>query len=132
MMFGKKGQAPIKGLLAQGCRIEGQLRFTEGMRIDGEVVGDIRAVPERPSLLVVSETAVIEGGIVADHVIINGVVRGPVQAVELLELQPRARVEGDVCYGALEIHQGAVIVGVLRHEPVAEEKPLLTLAASNA
>ncbi|TFY99535.1 bactofilin family protein [Ramlibacter rhizophilus] len=131
-MFGKKAQPPIKGLLAQGCRIEGQLRFTEGMRIDGQVVGNIHAVPEQPSLVVISETATVEGEVVADHVIINGTVRGPVRAAELLELQPRARVEGDVSYGAMEIHQGAVIVGLLRHDPPAEEKPLLKLAASNA
>lgn len=131
-MFGKKAQPPIKGLLAQGCRIEGELRFTEGMRIDGEVAGNIRAVPEQPSLLVISETATVDGEVAADHVIINGTVRGPVHAAELLELQPRARVEGDVTYGALEIHQGAVISGVLRHQPPAEEKPLLKLAASNA
>ena len=131
-MFGKKAQPPIKGLLAQGCRIEGQLHFTEGMRIDGEVVGDIRAVPEQSSLLVISETATVRGEIVADHVIINGTVQGPVRAVELLELQPRARVDGDVTYGALEIHQGAVLTGVLHHQAPAEEKPLLKLAANNA
>ncbi|MBL0421713.1 polymer-forming cytoskeletal protein [Ramlibacter sp. AW1] len=131
-MFGKKAQPPIKSLLAQGCRIEGHLLFNEGLRIDGEVVGDIRGMAEQPSLLVVSETAIVDGEIVADHVIVNGTVRGPVHATELLELQPRARVEGDVSYGSLEIHQGAVLTGQLRHLPPAEEKPLLKLAANNA
>ena len=37
-MFGKKAQPPIKSLIAQGSRIEGNLKFTEGLRIDGEVV----------------------------------------------------------------------------------------------
>lgn len=130
-MFGKKAQPPIKGLLAQGCRIEGVLVFTEGMRIDGEVVGTIRAVADQPSMLVISETATVEGEVSADHVIVNGTVRGPIHAAELLELQPRGRIEGDVSYGSLEVHQGAVIAGVLRHQPQVEEKPLLKLAASN-
>jgi cytoskeletal protein CcmA (bactofilin family) len=39
-------------------------------------------------------------------VIINGTVAGPVHAHELLELQPKARIEGDVYYKALEMHQG--------------------------
>ena len=56
----------------------------------------------------ISEAAVVQGEIHADHVIINGTVRGPVHARELLELQPKARIEGDVYYKALEMHQGAI------------------------
>ena len=67
----------------------------------------------------------------ADHVIINGTVRGPVHAKELLELQPKARIEGDVYYKALEMHQGATIAGQLRPLDGAEEKPLLKLAANS-
>lgn len=48
------------------------------------------------------------------HVIINGHVRGSVHASEWLELQPKAIIEGNVSYKALEMHQGAVISGQLR------------------
>jgi len=133
-MFGKKSQPPIKSLIAQGTRIEGNMKFSEGLRVDGEVHGDVHAGPEDGSLLVISEAAVVQGGLVADHVIINGTVRGPVHARELLELQPKAKIEGDVTYVALEMHQGAMITGQLR--PLAagaeDEKPLLKLAAKNA
>ena len=130
-MFGKKAQPPIKSLIAQGSRIDGNMKFAEGLRIDGEVFGDTRASPEQSSILVISESAVVQGEIHADHVIINGTVRGPVHARELLELQPKARIEGDVFYKALEMHQGAMITGMLR--PIdAEEKPLLKLAATSA
>jgi cytoskeletal protein CcmA (bactofilin family) len=130
-MFGKKAQPPIKSLIAQGSRIEGNMKFTEGLRIDGEVFGNIQASAEQPSILVISEAAVVQGEVNADHVIINGTVRGPVHARELLELQPKARIEGDVCYKALEMHQGAVICGMLRPLQGADEKPLLKLAANN-
>ncbi len=132
-MFGKKKQPPIKSLIAQGSCIEGNLKFTDGLRIDGEVIGDIRAVEGGASILVISESASVTGHIYADHVIINGRVMGPVHASELLELQPKAKIAGDVSYKALEMHQGAVIFGQLRptsHD--AEEKPILKLAASNA
>ena len=56
-MFSRKKQPPLKSLIAQGTRVEGDLLFSEGMRIDGEVVGDVRARAEQPSLLVISETA---------------------------------------------------------------------------
>jgi len=131
-MFAKKKQPPIKSLIAQGTRIEGNVLFHDGLRIDGEVVGDIRASNERASILVISEVAVVSGQIHADHVIINGHVKGPVLAFELLELQPKARIEGDVSYKALEMHQGATISGQLK--PMAsgvEDKPTLKLAANN-
>ncbi|MEJ8837814.1 bactofilin family protein [Ramlibacter sp. AN1133] len=136
-MFGKKAQPPIKSLIAQGTHIDGNMKFNEGLRVDGEVYGDITATSDEGSLLVISEAAVVQGGIVADHVIINGTVRGPVHARELLELQPRAKIEGDVSYVALEMHQGATICGSLKPLMAGEgssedEKPLLKLATKNA
>ena len=130
-MFGKKKQPPIKSLVAHGSRIEGHYIFSEGLSVDGEVVGDIRANPDRPSILVISESASVTGVIQADHVIINGRVVGPVHAHELLELQPKANIEGDVSYKGLEMHQGALIAGRLIPLVGAGEKPTLKLAANN-
>ncbi|WP_440109623.1 bactofilin family protein [Acidovorax sp. BL-A-41-H1] len=132
-MFSRKKQPPIKSLVAQGTRILGDVHFAEGMRIDGEVVGDIRAGAEQPSILVISESARVEGAIHADHVIINGQVVGPVHAAELLELQPKARITGNVHYKALEMHQGGMIAGQMFPSAVlVEEKPPLQLASNNA
>jgi cytoskeletal protein CcmA (bactofilin family) len=135
-MFGKKDQAEIKTLIAQGTRIDGSLKFEEGLRVDGEVYGAIQAASEG-SLLVISEGAVADGGIMADRVIIAGTVRGPVHARESLELQSRARIEGDVQYVALEIHHGATISGQLRPIGAAatsseQDKPSIRLAAKSA
>ena len=129
-MFGKKAQPPIKSLIAQGTRIEGNLKFSEGLRIDGEVLGDVTAIGDAPSILVISEKARVTGKVSGGHVIINGAVNGPVRSTELLELQPRAAIVGDVRYEVLEMHQGATIDGELR--PMnAVERPGLKLAASN-
>jgi len=129
-MFSKKKQPPIRTLIGEGTQIQGELRFTDGLRIDGEVVGDVIAVGEAPSILVISEKARVIGRVRGGHVIINGQVDGPIQSDELLELQPQARIVGDVRYEVLEMHQGATIDGELR--PLkAEEKPSLKLAASN-
>ena len=131
-MFGKNKQPPIKSLIAAGSRIDGHLSFTEGLRIDGDVLGNVRACDENGSILVISETASVTGEIQADHVIINGTVKGPIRAFDLLELQPKARIEGDVHYRALEMHQGALVAGQLRPILAGEEKPTLKLAANNA
>jgi cytoskeletal protein CcmA (bactofilin family) len=131
MMFNKKKQPPIKSLIADGSQITGSISFTDGLRVDGDVSGNIRAKDDMASILVISETAHVTGEITADHIIINGTVKGPVNARLMLELQPKARIEGDVHYAALEMHQGALITGQLRPILVGEEKPTLKLAANN-
>lgn len=132
-MFGKTKPPPIKSLIAQGTRIEGDLHFGEGLRIDGEVNGHVRATEGGSSILIVSEVATVTGSIEADHVIINGHVKGPVLARALLELQPKAHIEGDVAYRSIEMHQGARITGQLKHVDTdsSVEMPTLKLAANH-
>jgi cytoskeletal protein CcmA (bactofilin family) len=127
----KKKQPPIKSLIAQGSQIAGNIKFTDGLRIDGAVVGNIRASGDEPSILVISEEASVVGEIHADHIIINGSVKGPIHAGAMLELQPKARIEGDVNYAALEMHQGALVSGQLRPLLGLDAKPALKLAANN-
>lgn len=129
-MFGKKKQPPIRTLIGEGTVIHGELKFADGLRIDGEVIGDVLSEGDAYSILVISEKARITGKVTAGHVIVNGTVIGPIQSTDLLELQPKARITGDVRYEVLEMHQGATIDGELR--PLkAEEKPSLKLAAAN-
>ena len=130
-MFNNRKQPPIRSLIAHGSHIAGNFTFTDGLRIDGALDGDIRANEDQPSILVVSESAAVTGAIYADHIIISGLVKGPVHARLMLELQPKARVEGDVFYRTLEMHQGAVIAGQMCPAALADLKPTLKLAANN-
>jgi cytoskeletal protein CcmA (bactofilin family) len=127
-MFNKKKQPPLKSLVAQGARVVGDIYFAEGMRVECSITGNIRPVDSNPSILVIAESAVITGGVSADHIIINGTVKGPVSARMMLELQPNARIEGDVEYGALEMHQGALIAG--RLTPILGDAPMPALATA--
>ena len=120
---------PIRSLIGEGTVLQGDLSFADGVRIDGEVHGQVVATSEA-SLVVISEKARVFGEVKAVHVIINGEVKGPVHSSELLELQPKARIVGNVRYEVLEMHQGALIDGELRPLKAAE-KPALILAASN-
>jgi len=134
IMFNRKKQPPIKSLISHGSQLEGNFGFAEGLRIDGALKGNITGLPTAPSMLVISESASVAGAIVADHIIINGRVNGPVHARDILELQPKARIVGDVSYKSLEMHRGAVVQGRLSPlvAPVVEdEKPTLKLAANN-
>ena len=124
----RKKTPPIRSLVGEGMRVQGDLRFSEGLRIDGEVQGHVSAEAGSPSLVVVSENARVHGSVTAAHVIVNGEVLGPVISTELLELQPKARVVGDVRYEVLEMHQGAQVEGELRSLKTADA-PALKLAS---
>jgi cytoskeletal protein CcmA (bactofilin family) len=147
-VFNKTKQPAIKCLIGETSRIDGHLSFSDGLRIDGTVAGNVSAGKDVSSMLVISETANVIGEIHADHVIVNGTVHGPVHARVMLELQPRAKIHGDVHYTVLEMHRGAMVCGQLRpivetHEVAAkgeknevsvdvdQDKPTLKLAANN-
>ena len=119
-MFGAKGhnkpQSRIDSLIGADTRIEGDITFSGGLRVDGHVRGSVVAAEGKSSTLVLSEQAQIEGEIRVSHVVINGTVNGPIHAGEYLELQSKANVTGDVYYKTLEIQLGAVVQGRLVYE----------------
>lgn len=115
-MFGKQKPAPqkrIDSLIGAGTVVRGDILFEGGLRVDGQVVGNVTAAEGKPATLVVSEQARVEGRVEVSHVVVNGQVHGPVRAADYLELQPKARIVGDVAYKTLEMHVGAVIDGRL-------------------
>jgi cytoskeletal protein CcmA (bactofilin family) len=117
-VFGGKSNkpSPIDSLIGAGTTVNGDLVFSGGLRIDGVVKGNIRAMGDKPGTLVLSEMAKIEGEIDVGHVVVNGSVAGPIRANEYLELLPKARVAGDVTYKTIEIHVGAIVMGRMIHE----------------
>ncbi len=133
-MFGKgrdsKPQARIDSLIGVGTVVEGDLRFSGGLRIDGVVKGVVEAAEGgAAAVLVLSEHARIEGAVRVSHLITNGVIVGPLDVTETLEMQAKAKVIGDVTYALIEMHQGAVIEGRLIH--IDAKSVELKLAASN-
>lgn len=123
-MFSKKPSKPqnrIDSLIGAGTRVEGSVVFSGGLRIDGEVKGDVASSTDQPSTVVVSEQARIEGEVHVTHMVVNGTIVGHVHASEFLELQPRCRVTGDIHYTNLEIHLGAIVEGRLVHAAASGE-----------
>ena len=116
-MFGKteKPQSQIDSLIGVGTHIDGNINFSGGLRVDGRVTGNIVALGEKSSTLVLSDQAVIEGKIVVSHAVINDTVSGAIHASEYVELQPKAKVSGDIHYKAMEIQLGASVDGMLHH-----------------
>lgn len=132
MFFGNKRikpQSRIDSLIGIGTKIEGDVAFSGGLRLDGYVKGNVVAEEGKPSTLVLSEQARVDGAIRVSHVVINGTVNGPVYASEYVELQAKSRVTGDVCYKTLEMHLGAVIEGRLVHQQDGQKDAVVELKA---
>jgi cytoskeletal protein CcmA (bactofilin family) len=129
-MFNRKAKNTIDSLIGASIRLEGDLHFKGGLRIDGHIKGNVIADGAEPSMVVISEQARIDGEVRAGHVVINGEINGPVFSTELIELQTKARIAGDVHYKALEMMSGALVSGKLTHDQTAGSP--LKLAASNA
>jgi cytoskeletal protein CcmA (bactofilin family) len=124
-MFSNRNSKPqnrIDSLVGAGTKIEGNISFTGGLRVDGEIKGNVIADPSKPSTLVLSEQARVEGEIRVTHLVVNGTIVGPVDASSYLELQAKAKVTGDVHYKTLEIQLGAIVEGRLIHLAEAEDK----------
>ena len=117
-MFSKRQSKPqdrIDSLIGAATKIEGNLNFSGGLRVDGEINGNVTASLDKPSTLVLSEHGRVNGEISVTHLVVNGTVVGAVSAAEYLELQSKAKVVGDVRYKTLEIQLGAIVEGKLLH-----------------
>jgi len=117
-MFSSKTvkQTEIASLIGATTSVTGNIEFSGGLRIDGTVKGCVHCVDgEKGGMLVISENGRIEGEVRAGHLVVAGRIDGPVCAANLIELQPKARITGDVRYRALEMHHGAVVEGMMIH-----------------
>ncbi len=118
-MFGSNGKArgpgPVDTLIGGGVVLRGELRFSGGLYVDGQVVGQVRGDEGVEAMLTVSEQGRIEGEVHAPVVVINGEVQGDVHAHRRLELGPKARIHGNLHYRVLVMAAGAAVNGHLVH-----------------
>ena len=117
-MFGSKkahtGQG-ITTLIARNTRVEGTIKYSGELDIEGVIAGDIYAEQGKKSVVKILEHGRVEGEVRAPDVIINGHVAGDVYASGQLYLADKAVVEGNVHYNTIEMEKGAQINGKLVH-----------------
>lgn len=139
-MWGSKNNvANDVTLISVKAEIDGNIRVSGGLHVDGRIKGNILADPDSNAAVRISDKGVVEGEIRAPHVVINGEVKGNVYSSEHIELAKKAMVTGDVHYVMMEMVMGARVNGKLLH--VAKEKgrkkadnrePMPTLAEAEA
>jgi len=119
----------IDTLVGQKAVFKGDLEFSGGLRIDGQVKGNVIAREESNSTVVVSESGEVEGNITVPHVVVNGTINGNIKSGGRVELQAKAKINGDVHYKAVEMELGASINGNLVCETSGGSTPGAEAAA---
>ena len=109
-------QTQIHTLISAKTRINGDVTFCGGLHVDGTINGNITATDAKTDFLSVSEQACIEGTVAVPNIILNGLVKGDIEASDRIKLGPTARVLGNVTYANIETAIGAQINGKLIHK----------------
>jgi cytoskeletal protein CcmA (bactofilin family) len=114
-MFGRRKvtSTRIDTLLGKTANLQGDLEFSGGLHLDGRVNGNVRSAEADGGALSVSESGLIEGRVEVTSIVMNGTVNGDMVARDRLVLGEKARVNGNVYYGVIEMASGAVITGKL-------------------
>src|SRR5580700_1048899 len=110
--------AKVDTLIGAKTRIIGDIEFNGGLHLDGHINGNVTGDSNAGTFLSVSEHGCIEGSVIAPNVILNGIVKGDIEASDRVELGPKARVLGNVLYTIIETAVGAQINGKLIHRAV--------------
>jgi len=141
-MFGKPKHPPavkltqLSSLIDEGVEMEGNLVFSNGLRIDGRLLGHVtgRAGSEgRPALLVLSQTGHIEGSVRCGNALINGSITGDIEVEQFVELQAGACITGTLRYRQLQMDVGARVQGQLirMDDDIEAPSPMTVEPAAN-
>ena len=117
-MFGSKKKhnellrAKINSLVGENTHIEGDINFSGGLHIVGDVTGKVTS-DDINSLLVISENASITVDVQVNHLIVNGQINGDIYVKGKVELFDKALINGDIHYSVIELPVGAEVNGKL-------------------
>ena len=109
----------IDTLIGAKTRIDGDVEFVGGLHLDGYINGNVKSEPGSSATLSVSEQGCIEGSVIVTNIVLNGIVKGDIEAGDRVEMGPKARVLGSVHYTTIETAVGAQINGKLIHRAKA-------------
>lgn len=101
------GKRQHRTVIARGMKIAGSITAEGTVEVKGQVDGEIDC-----GALIVARGAQVAGRIVAERIVVDGLVEGPIQAGDVV-LKSNARVLGDIACQAVVIERGAFVDGRL-------------------
>ncbi len=102
----------IETFIGPGSVLDGDLVFSGGLRIEGEVHGNIESRDENGALVICNRAKVF-GDVRAPYLVVDGDVQGNVHSNRSLLLEPNAVVAGDVRYHEINMSSGSRVNGEL-------------------
>ena len=93
--------------IAEGTVLEGNLKSTNGIRIDGIVKGSVTC----DGKIVVGKNGVIEGEVTCQSADIEGTLKSTIIVKDILELKSTSNLQGEIITGKLSIEPGATFTG---------------------
>ena len=94
-------------IISHGCQFTGKLYCRGSSRIGGRIEGEIVS----DGLLIIEEEAYVAAKIKVDDILIQGHVRGTLEALGRVELDSSCRFEGEITTPSLIIKDGALFNG---------------------
>jgi len=102
-----------KNVLNSDVEIKGNLKFSGELTFDGKLDGEIHT----DGSLTLGDSAVINGNIGAQSVVVRGKVNGNINAKEKIEIKSKAELFGDIRATKLVIEEGVTFVGKTEVNP---------------
>lgn len=96
----------MESMIGPKSSIEGNVNVEGTLRVDGRIVGMVKA-----DSVVLSESASITGDVTTKSAIIGGRIDGNVNAQEFVEIKPTGRLFGDIHSRKLSVAEGGIFEG---------------------
>jgi cytoskeletal protein CcmA (bactofilin family) len=115
-------EGKITGFFDKDTEFKGELSFKGSFRIDGNFKGSILS----DSTLIIGDKGKVEADVKVGHILINGEIKGTIQAAEKVEIHSQGRVFGTIITPKLIVEEGAYLEANCQ---MADKSPLPGQAA---
>jgi len=99
----------LKSFLGTESEFQGDLTVRGTLRMDGTITGRVQA-----DQVILSETAMIKGDILAQRIVVGGKVEGILRAPDLVEIQSKGKVRGEIHTNKLMVMEGGEFNGQIK------------------
>ncbi len=100
-------QTSISTFIGADTKVEGTLITRSSVRIDGEVVGGVVA----DGTVVLSQSGQIQGNVIAENIVVAGVIDGNLTIKDKTNIEPTGEVYGDINTTKILIDEQSVFQG---------------------
>jgi cytoskeletal protein CcmA (bactofilin family) len=113
-------EGKITGFFDKDTEIKGDLHFKGTFRVDGRFKGKV----DSQSTLIIGDSGKVDADVKIGHMIINGEIKGNIQASEKVEVSANGRVFGTITAPKLVVEEGAYLEATCQTtDKISVEKP---------